>query len=177
MMINSDLTGQMFGRLTVVERAGHYVSPNKKQTHALWRCVCDCGNTTLVRAGMLKNGQVQSCGCLQKDRVREANTKHNERWTPLYNIWRAMKERCNNPHSISYKWYGGKGIKVCDEWINDYNAFREWAKANGYSEGLSIDRINPDLGYCPENCRWLTRAENASIAAKEMQRRRKCIKT
>lgn len=168
-----DLTGARFGRLTVVERAGSYVSPNGKQTHSLWLCKCDCGNFTTVRASQMQSRMTQSCGCLHKETFN--GKKHNGRKTLLYNTWRAMKERCNNPNSISYKWYGGKGIKVCDDWNNSYESFRDWAVTNGYTEGLSIDRIDSHLGYFPENCRWLTRSENSRIAAKEMQRRRQNV--
>lgn len=169
----NDLTGLRFGRLTVVERAGRYVPPSGKQTHITWLCKCDCGNFATVTAGQLRCGGTQSCGCLHRERF--TTKTHGESRTPLYNVWRAMKERCNSPNSISYKWYGGKGVKICDEWNNSYESFRDWAVANGYTEGLSIDRIDSNLGYLPENCRWLTRAENARIAAKEMQRRRKNV--
>ena len=167
-----DLTGLRFGRLVVIERNGSYVSP-KGQAHRKWLCKCDCGNFTTVTASNLRSGETLSCGCLHRETFN--NKKHNGRKTPLYNTWRAMKERCNNPNSIIYKWYGGKGIKVCDEW-NDFEAFRDWAITSGYKEGLSIDRIDSNLGYFPENCRWLTRAENSRRAAKEMQRRKKCTK-
>lgn len=165
-----DLTGMRFGRLTVIKRNGHYVSPNRKQSHSLWLCVCDCGKQTMVRGGQLRNGKTRSCGCLHREKFKRIT--HNETKTPLYTIWRAMRERCNNPNSISYKWYGAKGIKVCDAWDNSYEAFRDWAVANGYTEGLTIDRMDSNLDYTPDNCRWLTRAENARISAKEMQRRR-----
>lgn len=156
-----DLTGQKFGRLTVVERSGHYVSPNKKQTHSLWRCVCDCGNTTVVRAGTLKIGHTQSCGCLGKLQRLTSATKHGQSSTRLYDVWVAMRRRCSDPKNKSYAYYGGRGIAVCEEW-SDFKAFYDWAMANGYSEGLSIDRIDVNGNYEPPNCRWATMKEQCN---------------
>lgn len=157
-----DLTGQRFGRLTVVERAGNYVSPNKKQAHSLWLCACDCGNTVIVRASQLKSRGTQSCGCLHREALDKARTKHGKEGTKLYGVWEGMKQRCFNPRNKSFAFYGGRGITVCDEWRNDFQSFYDWAISNGYEEGLSIDRIDVNGNYCPENCRWLTMKEQCN---------------
>lgn len=152
-----NLAGKKFGRLTVLDRA-----ENNSQGKTRWKCLCVCGKETVVRADMLKSGHTQSCGCLAAERAGEtisrANTTHGGRRTRLYRIWTRMKERCLNPNSVSYENYGGRGITVCDEWRQDFAAFRDWAMANGYSDELQIDRIENDGSYRPENCKWSTRA-------------------
>lgn len=154
-----DMTGQKFGRLTVIEYA--YSDKEKK---AVWLCRCDCGNTCYARGKSLRTGVKQSCGCYQRERTREASVKHGGCGTKLRNSWKAMKARCYDPNSYGFPWYGGRGITVCDEWLHSFGAFRDWALANGYREGLSIDRIDADGNYEPSNCRWISKSENSGRA-------------
>jgi len=153
---HDNLLDKVFGRLTVIAFDDWY--PKLKQSR--WKCICECGNEVTVLGGNLKRGIAKSCGCLQKERASEANIKHGGRGTRLYNIWKAMKQRCIDPNTINYKHYGGKGITVCKEWINDFDTFREWALSNGYNDKMTIDRIKTDKNYNPDNCQWLTRSEN-----------------
>lgn len=145
-----DLTGQRFGRLTVLERAG------SNKGHALWLCQCDCGKTIIAYGNDLMRRQ-KSCGCIR----REKSTKHDGYKMRLYSIWKAMKNRCYRPTFKHYDRYGGRGITVCDAWIHDFAAFQSWALSHGYTDSLTIDRINNDGNYCPDNCRWITMKEQA----------------
>lgn len=144
-----DLTGQHLGRWTVIEYVGN------TRTGAWWKCRCDCGTVRVVNGRRLRDGTSKSCGCLR----RELMSKHGASGTRLYGIWTNMKGRCNNPNAEGYKDYGGRGIQVCEEWAHDFSVFQEWAMSHGYQETLSIDRVDVDGNYCPENCRWVSMKE------------------
>lgn len=122
--------------------------------------MCDCGNTVIVGGYDLRSGNTQSCGCYARARSIEANRTHGAFGTPLYRTYANMKNRCYNPRYYLFKHYGGKGITVCDEWLgeNGFDHFRQWARENGYKQGLSIDRIDNSLNYSPTNCRWVDMA-------------------
>lgn len=147
-----DLIGQRFGRLCVVEYAG-----STKDGQAQWRCVCDCGCITVVRGKDLRRGNTLSCGCIQKSVAAQQHTTHGISNTRIYRIWSLMRMRCYNPNAPQYDDWGGRGITICDEWRHDAKAFYDWSINHGYADDLSIDRIDNDKGYSPDNCRWVDR--------------------
>jgi len=154
-----DLTGRRFGRLTVLHDTGE-----RKHGNVVWHCRCDCGNEVNVVGRSLTSGNTTSCGCYNRERVVEANTTHGmsgqEKTYPVYVVWKSMFWRCENPNHKQYKDYGGRGIKVCDEWRNPV-VFIDWALANGWRKGLSIDRIDNNGNYKPDNCHLVTAKEQA----------------
>ena len=160
MMVKFDDTiiGKKFGRLTVTEEH------ERGRNGTYWKCDCDCGNEVWVYRGKLTIGHTKSCGCIV--RSLDGLSKH-----PLYDTWTGIKDRCYNKNSQSYKNYGGRGIKLSKDWEN-FKSFYNWSIKNGYKKGLSIDRINNDGNYSPDNCQWITVSENTAKANKNLVRRK-----
>lgn len=158
-----DLAGKRFGRLIVIER-----DENDKYGNLMWLCKCDCGNVVTVRGNHLKHGQTQSCGCLQaeksKERIIEYNYVHGKRGTRIYGSWKSIKDRCLNCNSSAFHNYGGRGITICDEWKNDFQAFYDYVSQLPHfgEKGYTLDRINNDRNYEPGNVKWSTEKEQAN---------------
>jgi hypothetical protein len=155
-----DLTGKYFGRLKVIERA-----ENEKYGRSMWKCQCKCGKITVVTGDNLRRKHTESCGCLWTDTIIKSNTKHGLGETRLYGIWNDMRRRCYDNSRKAYKDYGGRRIKVCDEWIDKENGFinfYNWSVNNGYVEPLTLNRKDNNGNYEPSNCRWVTMTVQAN---------------
>ena len=153
------LVGRKFGRWTVLE-----YSHNNAHREPVWVCKCDCGTIKKVVGANLKSGISKSCGCLHSEIAKRRMTTHGMRYTRIHGVWAGMIERCENPKHKDYKSYGGRGITVCDEWRKDFVAFKDWAYQNGYDENAkqgqcTLDRKDVNGNYCPDNCRWVSMAE------------------
>lgn len=150
-----DLTGETFGRLTVISRV---VDENSKATK--WLCRCECGNECIVHAGSLRGGYTKSCGCLRTEKCHDMAVTHGLSATPLYDVWVSMRRRCFYTKCKPYKNYGGRGITVCEEWL-DFPTFYNWAMNSGYEHGLTLERLDVNGDYEPKNCTWITREQQA----------------
>jgi hypothetical protein len=149
-MAKIDLRGKKFGRLTVISVFG-----KTKSFNTIWLCKCDCGKEVTVINTNLTRGNSKSCGCVNIEKICERNTTHGMTGTPLYKVWVSMRNRCNTKSCSTYKYYGGRGIKICNEW-QEFNNFYNWALKNGFKEELTLDRKNNNGNYEPSNCRWVT---------------------
>ena len=149
-----ELKSLRFGKWTVITQVGKCTSGQLR-----WKCVCDCGTQRTVAGYSLKSGDSKSCGCGKSRAFRERNTLHGDSRTRLYKIYYGIKNRCYDKKNENYRYYGKKGIKMCKEWMENYLKFKKWAEDSGYAKNLTIDRINNNGNYEPNNCRWVSMME------------------
>ncbi len=150
-----NLKGKSFGRLTVIEN-------DRMEKGVRWAlCLCECGKESDVRVSDLRSGNTRSCGCLFKDTRKTSNVSHGMAHTRLYSIWTNMKTRCYNPNVPGFKHYGGRGITVCEEWEGDFVNFYNWAVETGYNDELTIERVDVNRNYDPDNCMWVEANEQS----------------
>lgn len=147
-----DISGERFGKLVAVRKCN-----NKKGKRIYWECLCDCGNVIVISSNNLRSGHTKSCGCFALEMKKKNATKHNMCKSRIYKEWNRMIDRCRNTKSVEAHRYVLRGITVCDEWKNSFETFMLWSLENGYDDNLSIDRIDNDKGYSPDNCRWVDR--------------------
>lgn len=156
-----DRTGQTFGYL----HAREYYGKTQPNSESVYVCRCICGKDILVSVQRLRSGETRSCGCMSRAMSSESKTVHGgsrrSGYSPLYWVLQGMKSRCYNTKSRGYRNYGGRGIKICDEWKNDFSAFERWAISTGYKNGLTIERVDVNGNYCPENCTWIPQCDQS----------------
>ena len=151
-----EMAGKQCERLLVIEK--HHRDKNGGWH---WLCLCSCGKETIVNGRDLRNGHTKSCGCLIREVTGNINRSHGLSKSRIYKIWAGTIQRCHNPKNSDYKCYGERGIVVCNEWKNNFESFNEWAMSSGYTEDLTLERIDVNGNYCPENCEWILLSKQA----------------